>query len=181
MEKESKIAIIIGLVFIVTFFIITRKYMYKTGKSENFTNTLYNNTNNITVQNISILENQIEFQENILEENIAQNITQNIIEEDVINEEENDKENLNNNNENNKSQTTKGLEETTSVEEEKKINKKEEALKLVKEEWGEDDTVYYTIDNESGNIFSISVRSKSTTAVLQEYEIDVSKGTVTLK
>ena len=73
------------------------------------------------------------------------------------------------------------VEVTTAEENEKEENNKEKALKLVKEEWGEDDTVYYYLDNQSGNKYFFSVRSKSTTASVAEYEVDVSNNTVTMK
>lgn len=60
-------------------------------------------------------------------------------------------------------------------------DKSEKAINLVKEEWGEDDTVYYTLDNQSGSIFNISVRSKATTMTLAEYEVDVNSNTVNMK
>ena len=75
--------------------------------------------------------------------------------------------------------TFQGEEETKEDEPQENYNDK--ALELAKKEWGEDDTVYYTIDNQSENIFSISVRSKTTTETLAEYEINVIEGTVNLK
>ena len=57
----------------------------------------------------------------------------------------------------------------------------EEALELAKEECGEDDSVYYTIDNQAENIYNISVRSKETTATLIEYEVNVNTQEVSVK
>ena len=168
MEKSSKLALIIGCALIVLFFIFTRKYIVKTDESDNTINITSNVINNIIDQNMSKEENQNELQENIIEEN-SSNVENNVIEDS------------NNIIDNNTNSQVQGLEEKTSANDEKIINKKDEALRLVEEEWGEDSTVYYTIDNESGNIYSISVRSKATTAVLQEYEVDVTKGIVTLK
>lgn len=62
-----------------------------------------------------------------------------------------------------------------------KNNNKEQALKLVEKEWGEDDTVYYSVDNQSNHIYNISVRSKDTTETLAEYEVDVEEQTVIIK
>lgn len=62
-----------------------------------------------------------------------------------------------------------------------KNNNKEQALKLVEKEWGEDDTVYYSVDNQSNNIYNISVRSKDTTETLAEYEVNVEEETVIIK
>ena len=73
-------------------------------------------------------------------------------------------------------------EEEQQVEEPTNTDKSEEAISLAKKEWGEnDETVYYTVDNSSGNIYTISVRSKSTTSQLAEYEVDMSNKKVTIK
>ncbi len=61
-------------------------------------------------------------------------------------------------------------------------NSEEEAILLAKKEWGEtDETVYYTVDNVSENIYTISVRSKSSTAQLAEYEVNLATKEVTIK
>lgn len=65
--------------------------------------------------------------------------------------------------------------------EESTENYSEKALELAKEEWGEDDSVYYTIDNQADNIYNISVRSKETTATLIEYEVNVNTQEVSVK
>lgn len=179
MEKSSKIALIIGCALIILFFIFTRKYVVKVDENENTINTTNNSINNIIEQNVNKEEMQNETKEN--ENEVEENIMENVIEENIINKENNTNIDSNDQILDNTNTQIQGLEETTSSNEEKIINKKDEALRLVETEWGEDNSVYYTIDNESGNIFSISVRSKATTAVLQEYEVDVSKGIVTLK
>ena len=176
MGKDSRIVIIIGIALIVLFFIFTRKYVVKVDDSQNNINTQKNTTNSVLDQPENKEDNKNDIKENDIEENTTQNIT----EENLTNEQKNTNENLNNI-ENNTKNAVKGIEEKASAEEEKIKNKKDEALKLVENEWGEDSTVYYTIDYEAGNIYSISVRSKSTTAVLQEYEVDAVKGTVSLK
>ena len=116
----------------------------------------------------------------------AQNTIKNEVEEQETIEEPN-KENevtVNETTAENKATTQneiQGEEETKETEGIEEENTTEKALKLVKEEWGEDDTVYYTIDNQSNNIFNISVRSKETTATLTEYEVDVKEEKVTMK
>ena len=60
-------------------------------------------------------------------------------------------------------------------------NTDETALGLVKKEWGEDNTVYYTIDDQKDNIYTVSVRSKSTTEQLAEYEVNVKDKSVFIK
>lgn len=56
---------------------------------------------------------------------------------------------------------------------------KEKAIAMAKKQWGENDkSVYYFIDRTNGNIYNISVRSKSTTESLAEYEIDIENNTI---
>lgn len=56
---------------------------------------------------------------------------------------------------------------------------KEKAVAMAKKQWGENDSsVYYFVDRTSGNIYNISVRSKSTTESLAEYEIDIKNNTI---
>lgn len=73
------------------------------------------------------------------------------------------------------------IEEQNSEKEMDKQDGEQMALKLVKEEWGEDDSVYYTIDRHIGNIYDVSVRSKANTQSLMEYEIDIENKTVKMK
>lgn len=53
----------------------------------------------------------------------------------------------------------------------------EQAKQIVKENWGEDDTVYYSYDgkDESGR-YVICVREKSTTKAMYRYYVDVETG-----
>ena len=69
----------------------------------------------------------------------------------------------------------------TSNTEEMAENNNLSAIDLAKKQWGEDDSVYYTIDHQSNEIYTISVRSKSTTEQLAEYEVDVKEQTVVIK
>lgn len=75
---------------------------------------------------------------------------------------------------------TQGEEETSSNKENTE-NSQEKAIELVKKEWGEDSTVYYTVDNNQNNIYTISVRSKSTTETVAEYEVDIKNKQVKMK
>ena len=75
---------------------------------------------------------------------------------------------------------TQGEEETSSNKENTE-NTQEKAIELVKKEWGEDSTVYYTVDNNQNNIYTISVRSKSTTETVAEYEVDIKNKQVKMK
>ena len=122
------------------------------------------------------------YQNEIEDQNLTQNelpVENTILEEETIEENQTNTENttVNDITQN----EYQGEEEETGITEEAEENKDEKALNLVKQDWGEDDTVYYTIDNQSNSIYYISVRSKSTTATLAEYEVDVNQGTAKMK
>ena len=72
-------------------------------------------------------------------------------------------------------------EEDSSINQESKKSKDQIATDLAKNEWGEDQSVYYTIDRSSGDKYYICVRSKETTETLAEYEVDIVKKTVEIK
>lgn len=63
----------------------------------------------------------------------------------------------------------------------KNQEKHDKAINITKNEWGKDDKVYYTIDRENNNIYYVSVRSKSTTETLAEYEVDVVNETIEIR
>lgn len=57
-------------------------------------------------------------------------------------------------------------------------SKEEKAKKIVQENWGEDDTVYYSYDGIDANgRYIICVREKSTTKALYWYYVDIETGT----
>lgn len=114
-------------------------------------------------------------------EHIEENKTENKNENKINNKAENK---TNNSNTASKNENIAKGQEESITEQEKGGNSsnnesdREKALRLVKQEWGEDDTVYYTIDNQKNNIYNISVRRKSDTAAIAEYEVDVKAETV---
>lgn len=118
-------------------------------------------------------------------QNVSQNESKNEVQNgNMVQENETNSENTVT--ENTTQNQVQGEEETKPEKEETQGNKsnennKDKALRLVQEEWGEDDTVYYTIDNQSNYTYNISVRSKSTTETLAEYEVDVEDETVVIK
>ena len=63
-----------------------------------------------------------------------------------------------------------GEEENNSQKETTQSND-EKAINLVKKEWGNDDTVTFSIEKKDGTKYRIAVRNSSTT-VLQWYEVD---------
>lgn len=74
--------------------------------------------------------------------------------------------------------------ETEIKNEDKKENKntseskEEKAKKIVQDNWGEDDTVYYSYDGIDANgKYIICVREKATTKALYWYYVDVDSGT----
>lgn len=60
-------------------------------------------------------------------------------------------------------------------------NKKEEAINLVKNQWGADDTVTFTCDSiTSDGIYIIAVTSKERAVVLNYFRVDLANKTVTV-
>ena len=58
----------------------------------------------------------------------------------------------------------------------------EQAKQIVKDNWGEDDSVYYSYDGKDENgKYIICVREKSTTKALYWYYVDVETGTFDIK
>lgn len=132
--------------------------------SNSISNTTKTNTSSNTTNNQKNNENTVE------EENTTNEI-QNSLEENTTKAE----------NEQNQAKGEEESEENNNTDTNADENPDEIALNLVKKEWGEDNTVYYTIDTKSGNKYIISVRSKSTTAQLAEYEADIKEKTVIIK
>lgn len=69
-----------------------------------------------------------------------------------------------------KEQEYVGQEESNSQEETTE-NKDEKAIQLVKNEWGKDDTVTFSIEKKNGSKYRVAVRDNST-SVLAWYEVD---------
>lgn len=62
-------------------------------------------------------------------------------------------------------------EEENNLQKETSQSNEEKAINLVKKEWGNDDTVTFSIEEKDGTKYRIAVRNSSTT-VLQWYEVD---------
>lgn len=107
------------------------------------------------------------------EQNINTNVTNNISTENKV--------------ENASSTNTQTGENVTNVKGEEEVQEEtdegeNQAKELVKKEWGEKDTtVYYTVDDKSGDIYTVSVRSKTTTVQLAEYEVNMVTGDIQIK
>lgn len=69
--------------------------------------------------------------------------------------------------------------ENTAIDEKENTEKPEEkAIKIVKQNWGEDDSVYYSYDGvDSQGRYIICVRDKNTTKALYFYYVDIETGT----
>lgn len=113
-------------------------------------------------------ENEIGNNVPVYSENTVQNNTTNVINNEII--------------ENNVEQNN--TEETNSTEDivkSKTLTDEEKAKELVKQEWGETDGVYFSIDNiNSDETYIVSVRDSSTTRVLGWYKVDIKTGEVTV-
>ena len=130
----------------------------KNGDNQNIINEI--DLNETTTNNMSIEENEtnIENTENreneIVTPTIQPNVTENEINSDYVGTEE---------------QATNNTEQT----------EEERVIELVKNEYGTDQGVTFSIANKDGNIYYVSVNDEATTAVLTWYSVDISTNTVT--
>lgn len=151
MKKFYKfIVIILCLIAVgVTFYLISKMNTELENKKQSSNQNQIENNVESEPQNV-IQDEQAE-PENILNE--VENVTVN---ENVSNETEEDDGN-----------------EFISIE-----SSKNEAIRLVKEKWGEDSSVYFTNEENNGDIFVVAVRSKETTAVECYYNVNIKEKTV---
>lgn len=61
------------------------------------------------------------------------------------------------------------------------LNPEEEAKQIVKENWGEDDSVYFSYDGVKDGKHVVCVREKDTTKALYWYYVDLETGTFEIK
>ena len=59
------------------------------------------------------------------------------------------------------------------IPEENRTDNENKAVELAKKFRGEDDSVYYTVDSQDGDIYNIIARSKETTAAIMFYSVNV--------
>ena len=154
--EESSGGIFLKLICVVILIVLI-VLLVKYTKESKETNSYVENTTNIKTENNHQQNNITNVQENIEKEENTQN---NLKEENTI----------------------IGKEEVIEEEEETQSSSdnEQEAINLVKKEWGEDDSVYYCIDYVSGNIYKISIRSNETTKLWAEYTVDMNNKKVTL-
>lgn len=95
----------------------------------------------------------------------------------MTNKIEEEKETTNSSKEENKDEK-----EIENKEEAKEESNEEKAKKIVQNNWGEDDTVYYSYDGiDSNGNYIICVREKATTKALYWYYVDVETGSFEIK
>ena len=81
---------------------------------------------------------------------------------------------------NNTNQTVE--EETDSMEESNTTDPKAKAIEIVKKDWGEDDSVYFSYDGvNSDGKHIVGVRNKSDTTIRYWYDVDINTGTFTIR
>lgn len=132
----------------------------------------------LTVKLINIERNKEKEVSNVNENAIENNILENAIKNENTENTENivvaDKEKEDNNkNDLIETSPTIGEEEITKTEIEKKENDEEKAVNIVKKDWGEDNSVYFTIEETQNEKYTISVREKDTTRTISTYEVNI--------
>lgn len=132
----------------------------------------------LTVKLINIEKNKEKEVSNLNQNAIENNILENAIKNENTENTENivvvDKEKEDNNkNDLIETSPTIGEEEITKTEIEKKENDEEKAVNIVKKDWGEDNSVYFTIEETQNEKYTISVREKDTTRTISAYEVNI--------
>lgn len=152
LNKKSIIITVLVIIAVALAIFLTAKLSNTENKEDNIVSMeKIDETNLLDGQNI--IDNK-----NIIEENVVSNTVEN---------------NTNNNTENTNSSSDISSEMTDTE------DYKEKAIRLVKEDWGEDDSVYFDIaEIEENGIYKICVRDKNTTNEVMWYEVDVVNNTV---
>ena len=174
-NKKTKIVIIIAVIVVLillAIFLAVKLFNIKNNKkipTINTNNEIKNETNNNVagevIQNNSIVNEII--QNNNINDNTVNETVGNITDENVVVE-------------NNSQQVSK--EEIDNETIQKEEDNKEKAINIVKENWGEDDKVYFSFDSIDNNgKYIVSVRDRISTEALYWYAVDIEKGTFSIE
>lgn len=149
MKKSTKIIITLLCVLVVALTLYLVFDMQKKLSQRASTNSTNTNTSTNTLNNSVSVENKVN----------------NIIVNDVTNENTV----VNNETDNTAEPEDNHIEESIKEEGNKKL-----AIKIVKEKWGDDDTVYFTNEgkNDNGELL-VAVRSKDTTSIIANFKVNV--------
>ena len=156
MNKTVKKSLIIIAIVIVLFAIIWLVYdMFKkdTVDTSSDTNIVDGNTGLDNIIN-DLFENDM-IENDVIGSEIENEVTENVTSNSS-------KENGN----------TKNEPDTT----EKTTSKEEKAIELAKKEWGEDDTVTFSVDEKKDSKYYVAVKQDAT--VIQWYEVDTNNWTI---
>ena len=63
--------------------------------------------------------------------------------------------------------------QSESAQPEEATETEKSALDIMKQYWGEDDSVYFTLDSQNGDEYIIAVRSVETTGALNFYKVNI--------
>ncbi len=155
MDNKVKIGIAIAVIIIT---IIVCVLIFK-----NNSKTDEANTN--TVENIVNTANE----ENVINNTAIENVVENKVKENTVVEDQKLE---------TKDFTNSVYEDNSSV---GTTDKKQEAINLVKSQWGEDDSVTFSCDSiTSDGIYVIAVTSKERAVVLNYFKVDLSSKSVTI-
>lgn len=170
-NRKTKIGIIIIVIIILILLavVLTVKLFNITNKKEE-TPTI--NTN-------IVIENKTD--DNVVNETMQNNnLSDNKVNETLENDTTTQNAVADNNTSSNNEQVSK--EEIDNETIQKEENNKEKAINIVKENWGEDNKVYFSFDSiDSNGKYIVSVRDKTSTEALYWYTVDIEKGTFSIE
>lgn len=158
---DNKVKIIIGIVAVILVITICAITF---GEKKNVEEVNSNNVENSVTTNTEV-ENEIQ---NTVVENEVKNEIKNEVKKPIVEDEKLSTEDFSNSvYENNSDVGT--------------TNKKQEAINLVKAQWGEDDTVTFSCDSiTKDGIYIIAVISKERAVVVSYFRVDLATKTVTV-
>lgn len=165
--KNNKILILVLILALIIVGLLIRDND-ELGKPEN--NVTQNKVQQVENKVTNKIENKVENTEknevnnkveNVVENTVANNVVENKVQNEVI-----------------ENTTT---EETTTSQPPKQDND-QKAINMVKQDWGEDSSVTFKIDEKKENgKYVVSVVDKNTTAVLVWYDVDVENNTIQVR
>jgi len=169
-NKKTKIIILIMIIIllvIVAAVLTIELYHIRNNKE----NVPASNENNVVENQINNNITNEAVQNNIIENNINQTqeneVVQNTVVESVTSTENNQ-------------QVSKEEIDNESIKKEE--DNKQKAINIVKENWGEDEKVYFSFDSIDNNgKYIVSVRDRASTEALYWYTVDIEKETFSIE
>ena len=169
MSNKRKIFCIVAMIILILTIVLLVARLVVILKNKNNSNKMTEN---------AVIENEIDYN-NISNEFQENNVEENEISENIVNEVEN--------------KVGDTVERTPVADSEQEIDKQtiekqennqQKAINIAKKDWGDDNSVYFSLESENpdanGN-YTVCVRENSTTHVIRTYIVNVINETLTVQ